>query len=87
MRKISITTGDTYGRLTIIEELERHRTPSGRSVRRVLCRCRCLVTIEVALTHLLTGHTTSCGCWRREVGTKVGRGSTHGCTNTPMFKT
>lgn len=33
---------------------------------RWLCRCDCGNEVQVFKTHLLQGHTTSCGCIRRE---------------------
>lgn len=59
MPRIDIT-GDVYGRLTVVAEL-----PTGANYRRYFeCRCVCGKTIRVSMTHLRTGHTISCGCYR-----------------------
>ena len=64
-------TGKTFGRLTVIE-----RAPSVRNHAHWRCKCSCpkQSSIVVSSTHLLTGHTTSCGCMKidrtKEVNTK-----------------
>ena len=55
-----ISSGQRYGRLTVIRKTER-RT-SGRIVWE--CRCDCGNTAYVTSAHLLGGSTTSCGCAR-----------------------
>lgn len=49
-------------RLTIIREVE--RTKQGH--RRVECLCNCGNIITVHYSHVLTGHTKSCGCLKKE---------------------
>ncbi len=70
MRRIQITQGDRYGRLTILREVTPSITPTGRVWRRVECRCECGTTTTVRLNSLRTKHTVSCGCIRRDVATK-----------------
>lgn len=55
--------GLTFGRLTVvgIEEKEKDRR------QRFLCQCSCGNQKTVIGRHLLSGHTSSCGCFRREV--------------------
>ena len=66
-RKIQVVPGEKYGKLTIIGEAEPHITPSGQKQRMVLCSCSCgSEPIEVQLSHLRSGHTTSCGCYNKE---------------------
>lgn len=54
--------GVTFGRLTVVHEVEGAR---GRS--RWLCRCACGADVTVSSSHLRSGATKSCGCLRREL--------------------
>lgn len=54
--KIDVKSGDKYGDLTIIKEVE----PRGH--RRFECLCSCGKIIEVSLSDLRSQHTQSCGC-------------------------
>lgn len=60
-RKRIDLTGDRYGRLIVLKEVEQ----SGY-MRRFLCRCDCGNETIVRMSNLRTGHTTSCGCQQRE---------------------
>ena len=62
MIKVEVNTGDRFGRLTIIQELPQHISPSGSKARKFLCKCDCGNTTEVWLTSLRRGTTKSCGC-------------------------
>ena len=57
MERINIPTGEIYGSLTVIRELE----SVSHSKRHFLCRCTCQQEVEVRLDHLRSGHTSSCG--------------------------
>ena len=67
-KRVEVKTGDVYGRLTVIKEVEPYVEPkSGRKARRVLAQCDCgSEPIEVRLSSLRSGLTTSCGCVRKE---------------------
>ena len=65
----------------MIKETKPHYTPSGRLIRKFLCRCRCGNKKTVQLWHLRSGHTTSCGC------EKTRKSITHGKSNTPEIRT
>jgi len=54
-------TGQRYGRLVVIKEVERKGY-----TRRWLCRCDCGNERVVAMSNLRVGHTKSCGCYQRE---------------------
>lgn len=72
-------TGQRFGRLLVIAE-------AGRDDRKVtwLCRCDCGNESTVRGSYLRSGHTTSCGCWKREVpGTWSLK---HGQSNTRLYK-
>ena len=73
-----LEVGAVYGRLTVISQKNR----------RVLCSCSCgSAPREYAKHHLLSGATTSCGCRRKEVSSKLGetRNLKHGRSHTPEF--
>lgn len=50
-----------------------------------LCRCRCGNEKRVLVYSLLSGHTKSCGCMKREL--VRGRNTTHDCAYEPWFPT
>lgn len=50
-----------FGRLTLIEELDKYRTD-----RIFKCRCCCGNTKIARLAHLLSGNISSCGCKQKE---------------------
>lgn len=62
MNKISIKTGDKYGRLTIIKEGDRLILPSGQPNRTADCLCECGNKKNVRLSHLVRNRISSCGC-------------------------
>jgi hypothetical protein len=49
------------------------------------CRCDCGQIVVVSTNWLRTGHSKSCGCFKRDV-TKT-RMSTHGMSSEPIYKT
>jgi len=55
--------GKRFGRLLALTE---PREIDGKRYR-CLCECECGQQVEVYYYNLLKGHTTSCGCWNREV--------------------
>lgn len=69
--------GDTYGRLTV---LELHSNIKYR--KKFICKCSCGNTTIVAMTHLRTGHTQSCGCLLEEALDQT----THGYSKTKLYK-
>lgn len=81
MPKILDLTGLTYGRLTV---LERTADRSGTSYK-WLCSCSCGNTTSVASNNLRTGHTTSCGCYWKEVAQQLV--PTHGMSKSPEYRT
>ena len=69
-KKIEIKSGDRYGRLTVIEEVEPYIRPSGSKERRFKCRCDCGNVKIVLLSSLRSGRTSSCGCYARQMASK-----------------
>ena len=85
MKKLEIKSGDKYGRLTIVKEIELYITPTGNKFRQVLCSCECGTKKTIVLHNLRNGKTISCGCFNKEINSKLK--ITHGLTNTPEYKT
>jgi hypothetical protein len=73
MRKLEISKNMKFGRLTVIKEVENHRTPSGQTKRKIKCRCNCGTKVEVLLASLIRGNTKSCGCYQIELVKEKGR--------------
>ena len=59
-------TGKKFGRLTAIDSMTR----KGGRKRYWLCECDCGKQTVVEESHLKSGHTKSCGCYRRELPRK-----------------
>lgn len=62
-KKIPIQIGDKYGILTVVSEGSR----IGKYTRRFNCRCDCGIEKLVAMKHLRSGHSRSCGCAPHEL--------------------
>lgn len=60
--KNDIIKNNTYGLLTIINEIENYISPSGDKCRRVLCKCICGKKKEYNLQTLKSGAAKDCGC-------------------------
>jgi len=78
--------GQQFYRLTVlVDDGTLHYTAGGEFYRLVTVRCECPAkTIKVIRrSHLITGHTQSCGCLRRESRAEANR--THGKTGTPEY--
>ena len=79
--KIKVNKGDVFGRLTIIEEVEKHVYPSGDTRRKFLAQCSCGSLPKSYLFNQLTsGNTKSCGCLDKEQKT------THGMHKTRAYQ-
>lgn len=57
MKRIDVKTGDQYGDLKVIREVE----VSAAGKRQVLCKCQCGNEVVVRLGHLRDGHSQTCG--------------------------
>lgn len=62
MNKLEINKGDKFSKLTVINEVDRMRLPSGQTNRAFLCKCDCGTIKTVRLVHLKRGRIASCGC-------------------------
>lgn len=76
-------TGKTFGDWTVLYELERYRTPSGRPVRMWRCKCKCGNECNVQGQHLSSGESTMC----TECGYKVSgfKNKKHGESDTKLY--
>lgn len=70
-----ITTGQKFGRLTVIQETDPIVFVSGPR-RRFLCQCECSTVKPFTLQSLMNGKSQSCGCLRKEQLKE--RNTTHG---------
>lgn len=70
-------TGQRYGQLQVLEQ-----APNLGRDRAWACCCDCGAVTVVRASHLRSGHTTSCGCFRIEQ--TIAATKTHGLTGTPL---
>lgn len=69
----------TFGKLTVVREVEKFTQPSGQTQRGFLCRCKCGVEKRIRLSHLRRGAVVACGCMG-------GRNVRHGEYKTGLYK-
>lgn len=55
MKRIEVASGDQYGDLQVVREVE------SEGKRQVLCKCSCGNEATVRLSHLRSGHSQTCG--------------------------
>ena len=72
-----------FGRLVVVGEAEPYVSPGGKKTRRCECKCDCGRTTIVAVCHLTSGNTKSCGCYGG--GNHKGRITRHGMRNTRLY--
>lgn len=62
-------TGETFGRLTVLDKVERRRIQTKKKRFRTywLCKCECGQEHWVSRDSLLFGKTISCGCYSKEI--------------------
>lgn len=82
MQRIEVI-GDVYGRLTVLSEAP-NRVSGKRKIRFMVTQCECGTISEIGLQPLRTGHTSSCGCYRKEATGNQSR--THGLTGTRLHR-
>jgi len=74
-KRISVDSGERYGKLTVVKEVKEFIQPSGQKQRAFLCKCDCGNKTKVRLSHLRHNRVRSCGCiigeHHGEVGTKL----------------
>lgn len=72
-------SGEKYGRLTAIKRLPKENDEKTKW----LCKCDCGEVSEVNLSDLRAGKTKSCGCFRRELTSKMRE--SHKKTDTRLY--
>jgi len=80
-RRVTLTPGALYGRLTVIEEATPKALKDNKRSNRWLCECECGARLVVRQSSLRSGDTRSCGCSRRWGRSKVG------LSNHPLYQT
>lgn len=80
MERIDIS-GNKYGRLTVIS-----RTENKGEQPYWLCKCECGNFTTVRGSHLKNGLIRSCGCLKKEMSRQRAVGTTHGQTNTRLYR-
>lgn len=70
-----------FDRLAVIGRAS--NSPGGTA--RWMCRCDCGKEVVVLGTHLRSGHTHSCGCFRRDVYAEKFNQTTHGMRQSPTY--
>lgn len=63
---LSTLIGQTFNRLTFIEELEPHITSGGYKHRKGLFRCLCGINKEIQISSVINNIVKSCGCHSRD---------------------
>jgi len=66
MRRLVVSRGDVFGRLTVLEVNTNRKTL-------VKCLCSCGSVVVKAASDVLNGDTRSCGCLRREISREIAK--------------
>lgn len=74
MGKMTDLTGQRFGQLTVMCKSEK----KAKSGSMWVCKCDCGNIVTVARCGLTSGHSTSCGCKRKDFLSKVLPSQTHG---------
>lgn len=82
--KLEFKEGDRHGKLTVLSSESVYKvSEKGRKTRHISCLCDCGNKTIVTPDKLVSGHTTSCGCFGRE---RLKASSiTHGLCGEPLF--
>lgn len=78
-RRVNLV-GQAFGRLAVMA----YAGADAHSNARWSCSCSCGNTRVVFGFDLKKGHTTSCGCWRKENNQRIGQ--THGLSGLPEYR-
>lgn len=68
-------TGQRFGKLTVIKQVEDYISPKGEKRSQWLCECDCEEKNRIITTgnFLKRKHTQSCGCLQKEKASKIGK--------------
>lgn len=75
---MAVVAGNRYGRLLAVKPTEENRE-------KWVCKCDCGNETVVFGSNLTRGHTTSCGCLKKEI-IKAGANTKHGGNGTRLYK-
>lgn len=64
---IKLAVGQNYGRLTVVDIYRE------KSRVRLKCRCSCGTLFKTQARHVVKGATTSCGCYNKEITSRVNK--------------
>lgn len=80
-------SGQSFGRLVVLERATSRRSRSGAAVTRWWCRCSCESLVVIDTSNLRTGTARSCGCLKRDTMARIGkRARRHGMSyDTPEY--
>ena len=84
MFKADDLTGKRFGYLTVIERSANHIRPNGYKEVMWKCRCDCGKEVIRSAKTLKRYNRCSCGCMKSTVTRE--HATTHGCTNTRLFR-
>lgn len=76
-------TGKTFGRLFVLRRAPDFHRTSGKAIPAWVCVCGCGNECVVRAMQLVSGHTQSCGCLRKEVSRE--KCTTHGMKESPEY--
>jgi len=63
--------GKKFNRLTILDVyMVKRKNNSKKSDKKCMCLCECGNKKETVLSHVISGHTKSCNCYKKEIGQK-----------------
>ncbi len=84
MSKVRELSAARFGRLLVLSRSE----SDSRGKAQWLCRCDCCRQVIVASTHLISGHTQSCGCLHNEAAAAraTQRNMRHGMKGTSVYR-
>ena len=83
--KVEDFIGKSFGKLTVVDEVERKIMPNGKLVRQFLVKCSCGNTAQYSPHQLLNGSATTCGCGRADRVTLYFNKTTHGLSRHPLY--
>ena len=83
MKTVRDLSGQSFGRLTVLFQAEKRKTPNGTTAVLWLCRCSCGNLVKVRGANLRTKTTQSCGCLRSEI--EKAAAVTHGLSNSATY--
>lgn len=67
IKRRSLTGGEVFGRLTVIDYSHSSKRNDGRAGERILnCLCNCGKKVKVRTSNLYSGNTSSCGCFQSD---------------------